>query len=630
MSTLFDPRPELRIGKILEVNGNSLRIELDSKISELTRSIDGRVYPIGQMASIIKIHFGRKILFAYVRMLRMRSHLLVEEGKAPIVPGDDSRILEADLFGQGSWSNKSSTLNFYRGVETYPLPLQDAYLCLNEELENIYRGAEGIAEAQTISPMIPIGNYIGSNNAVCRANIDKLFGHHCAILGSTGSGKSGTVASIIHSVLDYQINDASLSPRIIMIDPHGEYATAFKDKAIIYKAYNEASTSNIDANQLKLPYWLMSSDELRSLIIGKTEFEATSQNNIIYEALSYARLLQAGLVKNIGSDPKGNAKVEKEDGISDIDLLRFDRDKPLQFKLSEFEKHIDKVQGRQKDKDTELSASAGRDKIDSILKKLRILKANPQLNFIMDELTDNSPALEMVLTQLVGENNEKPDISSLPNEVDENNEKHLRIIDISGLPNEVAGPLTALIARLLFQYKLWQTKEERKSDPILFVCEEAHRYVPNHGEAQYKEAQEAVRRIAKEGRKYGIGLMLVSQRPSDVESTVLSQCNSWLILRLTNSNDQQHVAKFLPDSLAGLTSMLSALTRREALFVGEAAALPSRIRINKLPLEKLPDSHDISFIEGWINKPTTTEKLKEITDKWAGKVESSAIDMSNK
>ena len=242
------------------------------------------------------------------------------------------------------------------------------------------------------------------------------------------------------------------------------------------------------------------------------------------------------------------------------------------------------------------------------------VRANPQLSFIMDELTAGSPTLDEVLSQFVGVNDTK----------------YLRIIDISGLPNEAAGPLTALIARLLFQYKLWQTKEERKSDPILFVCEEAHRYVPNHGEAQYKEAQEAVRRIAKEGRKYGIGLMLVSQRPSDVESTVLSQCNSWLILRLTNSNDQQHVAKFLPDSLAGLTSMLSALTRREALFVGEAAALPSRIRINKLPLEKLPDSHDISFIEGWINKPTTTEKLKEITDKWTGKVESSAIDMSNK
>jgi len=614
MNMLFDPRPELRVGKILEVNGNSLRIELDNKISELTRSIDGQVYPIGQMASIIKIHFGKKLLFAYVRMLRMRSDLLAEEGKTPIEPGDDSRILEADLFGQGSWSSKTNKLRFSRGVETYPLPLQDAYLCLNEELENIYRGAEDIAEAQTISPMIPIGNYIGSNNAVCRANIDKLFGHHCAILGSTGSGKSGTVASIIHSVLDYQVNDKSLSPRIIMIDPHGEYAAAFngkdkdkdKDKAVVYKAYNEASVSNANTQQLKLPYWLMSSDELRSLIIGKTEFEATSQNNIIYEALSYARMLKAGLVKNVGDDPNGNAKIVPESGKDDNDLLNFDRDKPLQFDLSEFEKHIDKVQGRHKDKNTDLSASAGRDKIDSILKKLRIIKSNPQLNFIMDELKDDSPTLETVLSQFVGENNEK----------------HLRIIDISGLPNEVAGPLTALIARLLFQYKLWQTKEERKTDPILFVCEEAHRYVPNHGEAQYKEAQEAVRRIAKEGRKYGIGLMLVSQRPSDVESTVLSQCNSWLILRLTNSNDQQHVAKFLPDSLAGLTSMLSALTRREALFVGEAAALPSRIRINKLPIEKLPDSHDISFVEGWSNQPATVDQLKAIADKWTGIVDS--------
>jgi uncharacterized protein len=620
MSTLFEPRSELRIGKILEVNGSSLRIELDNKISELTRSIDGRVYPIGQIASIIKIHFGKKLIFAYVRMLRMRSDLLAEEGEAPIEPGDDSRILEADLFGQGSWSNTTGKLSFSRGVETYPLPLQDAYLCLNEELENIYRGAEDIAEAQTISPMIPIGHYIGSNNAVCRANMDKLFGHHCAILGSTGSGKSGTVASIIHSVLDYQLNDKNLSPRIIMIDPHGEYAAAFKDKAIVYKAYDEASISDDKIRQLKLPYWLMSSDELRSLIIGKTEFEATSQNNIIYEALTYARMLQAGLVKNFGDNPKGAAVLENENGKEDTEILNFDRDKPHPFKLSEFIKHIDKVQGRQKDKDIDLSQSAGRDKIDSILKKYRILKANPQLNFIMAELNANSPTLEKVLSQFVGVSEENTSSQN----INLNNEKHLRIIDISGLPNEVAGPLTALIARLLFQYKLWQTKEERRTDPILFVCEEAHRYVPNHGEAQYKEAQEAVRRIAKEGRKYGIGLMLVSQRPSDVESTVLSQCNSWLILRLTNSNDQQHVAKFLPDSLAGLTSMLSALTRREALFVGEAAALPSRIRITKLPLDKLPDSHDISFVEGWANQPTEIEKLKKITDKWTGSLDSSS------
>lgn len=320
MNTLFEPRSELRIGKILEVNGSSLRIELDNKISELTRSIDGRVYPIGQIASIIKIHFGRKLIFAYVRMLRMRSDLLAEEGKNSIEPGDDSRILEADLFGQGSWSNKTEKLSFSRGVETYPLPLQDAYLCLNEELENIYRGAEDIAEAQTISPMIPIGHYIGSNNAICRANIDKLFGHHCAILGSTGSGKSGTVASIIHSVLDYQINDKTLNPRIIMIDPHGEYAAAFKGKAIVYKAYSEASISDSDTEQLKLPYWLMSSDELRSLMIGKTEDEATSQNNIIYEALSYARMENAEIVENVGEGLNSEAELTPKSGKTNDDI----------------------------------------------------------------------------------------------------------------------------------------------------------------------------------------------------------------------------------------------------------------------------------------------------------------------
>ena len=600
---LFTTQSSLRIGKIIEVSGNSIRIELDVKITELTRSVYGQVYSVGQIGSIIKIHFGRKILFAYVRMLRMQSDILAEEGKTTILPGDDKRILEADLFGQGIWSSKTGNLVFVRGVDTYPLPLQDAFLCLNDELESIYRAAEDLKEEKN-DPMVPIGNYVGGNNAICRANIDKLFGHHCAILGSTGSGKSGTVASILHSVLSHKSDGKSISPRIVIIDPHGEYAKAFKDKAIIYRAYNEASTSSVETEQLKLPYWLMSSDEFRSLVIGKTEFEATSQTNMVYQAITYARLFSSGLIQSLGDNPLGEAKDnEPVTGISADQILNFDRDKPIPFLLSEFVKHIDKVQGQKPGKGENLAASSGRDKIDSILKKLKVLRSNPQLAFLLDEFCSTSPTLETVLSQFIGENEDK----------------NLRIIDISGLPNEVAGPLTALIARLLFQYKLWQTREEREKDPILFICEEAHRYVPNHGEAQYKEAQEAVRRIAKEGRKYGVGLMLVSQRPSDVEATVLSQCNSWIILRLTNSNDQEHVSKFLPDSLVGLTKMLPSLTRREAIFVGEAAALPSRIRINKLKPDQLPDSNDISFVCGWTNEPTKTEKLKEITTRWTGK-----------
>ena len=601
MSILFSPRPEIRIGHIIEVNGNNLQIELDADINELVRAVDGQNYPIGQVGSVIKVLFGRKILFAFVRLLRMKSEISEESDEKPINPADDSRILEADLFGQGNWIKSMNKLNFTRGIETYPLPLQHVYLCLNKELESVFKAAETNASETSINPLVPIGNYIGSNNAVCCANMDKLFGHHFAILGSTGSGKSATVASILHSILNYKHDSKTFKPSIIIIDPHGEYAKSFAQSAVIYRAYNDAAASNADGQLLNLPYWLMSGDELRSLIIGKTEFEATSQNNIIYEAITYARQVQEKIVKDLGDDPLGGSTPEKGDGVSEEAFNNFDRDKPVPFEMAQFIKHIDKVQGRKKDKSDNLAPSGGRDKVESILKKLRVLRTNPQLKFLMNDFcSGSSPNLNAILGQFVGDSGDK----------------HIKIIDISGLPNEVAGPLTALISRLIFQYKLWQTREERKQDPILFVCEEAHRYVPNHGEAQYKEAQEAIRRIAKEGRKYGLGLGLISQRPSDVESTVLSQCNSWIVLRLTNSNDQEHVSKFLPDSLKGLTNMLPALTRREAIFVGEAAALPSRIRIQKLPKSKLPDSNDISFSEGWLNEPLSEESLGKIVKRW--------------
>jgi len=601
--TLFKECNDLKIGSITEVNGTSIKIKLDDALGNLSRTIDGRVYSIGQMASIIKVHFGRRIIFGFVKMLRMSSDIELQEDRR-IIPADDSRILEADLFGEGIWIEAKTSLQFNRGVETYPLPLQNAYLTTKEELEMIYLAAE--RNSDTNSPMLEIGTYIGASSAICRANMDKLFGNHSAILGSTGSGKSATVASIIHSILEYRDEDGKkLSPRIVLIDPHGEYSKAFDDEAIVYRAYSEATTGGETAEVLRLPYWLMSGDEFRSLVIGKTEFEATSQNNIVYEALAYARMVQAGVVMPL-ENPTGDQIPDLAEGKTESDRDSFDRDKPTPFCLKELIRHMDEVQGRKVGSTVPRTASdSDRQKIESVLKKLRILRANPQLKFLMDEFGTNAPSIVDVLTQFVGE-------------VEQHNGKYLRIIDISGLPNEVSGPLAALISRLLFQYKVWQTSDERKKDPILLVCEEAHRYVPNHGEAQYKEAQESIRRIAKEGRKYGLGLMLVSQRPSDVESTVLSQCNTWIVLRLTNSSDQEHVSRFLPDTLTGLTRILSSLTRREAIFVGEAAALPARIRIRELEKEQLPDSLDISFVDGWANELLRNQEIEIITNRWTG------------
>lgn len=595
----FQEHSDLRIGHVTEVSGSTIRVELDRNISELTRVINGRVCAIGQLASVVKIHFGRRMLFAYVRLLRMRSEIAAEDGKTTIVAGDDSRVLEADLFAEGIWASGSNNLVFSRGVETYPLPLQGVFLTTPTELELIFGAAEAAADVDNVSPMVKIGDYIGGGNVPCRANIDKLFGQHSAILGSTGSGKSGTVAAVLRSVLEHtDTAGEALKPRVVLIDPHGEYRAAFPNEAVVLNAYEAAARENEEAASLRLPYWLMSGDELRSLIIGKTEAEATSQNNIIYKALKFARMVEAGIVNKLPPDPLGDQEAELAAGKTLDDLTSFDRDRPYRFCLDEFVKHIDKVQGRKPGKADSLSASE-RKSIDSILDKLSVLRSDPRIKFLMRNDADDT--LNRSISQFVGETPAG---------------RNLRIVDISGIPNEVAGTLTALTCRLLFNYKIWQTGAERRKDPVLLVCEEAHRYVPDRGEAQYREAQDAIRRIAKEGRKYGLGLLLVSQRPSDVESTVLSQCNSWIILRLTNATDQDHVRRFLPDSLAGITKILSSLARREAIFVGEAAALPARIRMRHLEKEHLPSSDDISFVAGWNNPPVTPGEIGTVLQRW--------------
>jgi hypothetical protein len=584
----------------VEVSGTTIRVELAGDVTELTRTYEGRVYPIGQMGSIVKVHFGRRLVFGFVTLLRMRSEELFELAK-PITPDADQRVMEVELFAEGIWNAAEGKLRFVRGVTTYPLPRQGVFLLTKEETVNLYNAAEGQQGSEEYNPLVPFACYVGANNAHCRANIDKMFGMHCAILGSTGSGKSGAVAAILHNILDHKaIGDKTCKPKIIVIDPHGEYGRAFKERAVIFRAYDPIGTEETSGTPIKLPYWLMSADEFRRLVIGKTEEEATSQNNIVYKALTYARMVAAELVE---ASPTKYCSPTPTDGLSpdtprpkagatQEQITGFDRDKPRLFSLEEFHNHICYLQAaRPKKNDTILEKvpeSEFAEKFKSILDKLAVLRRDPRIRFLMTELSHDSPSLSQIAGQLVGamsgNNGESLDI---------------RIIDISGLPNEVAGPLAAMLARLLFQYKLYQSTPERERDPILLVCEEAHRYVPDCGEAEYAAAQSAIRRVAREGRKYGIGLMLVSQRPADVEGTVISQCGTWLVLRLTNSADQHHVARFLPDGLSGMTKVLPNLAQQKAIFVGEGAALPARVRIFDLTSDQLPKSETAKFARGW-------------------------------
>jgi hypothetical protein len=611
----FDLVADLKIGNIVEVAGTTIRVELSGDVTELTRSHEGRVYPIGQIGSIVKVHFGRRLVFGFVTLLRMRSEEMIEQGQ-PIPPEADQRVMEIELFAEGVWQGVNGTLKFTRGVSTYPLPRQGVYLLTRDEAVDLYKSAEGQLHNEGIDPLVPFATYVGADSARCRANIDKMFGMHCAVLGSTGSGKSGAVAALLHSVLEHKPNGTDLCrPRIVIIDPHGEYGQAFGARAVVYRAYDPIGHEQAQGEPIKLPYWLMSADEFRSLAIGKTEFEATSQNNVIYKALTYARLVAAGLVDPSPNNYGGAAPADGSNpddprpkvGVEAQAIVEFDRDKPRPFSLDELINHIIYLQGARVSKTNTLERIPDGDftkNFKSILDKLAILRRDPRINFLMANWDAGAPTLSQVIAQFTSEV-----------QTGDDNKKDIRILDISGLPNEVAGPLAGMLARLLFQYKLYQTSDERKQDPILLVCEEAHRYVPDRGEAEYATAQMAIRRIAREGRKYGLGLMLVSQRPADVESTVISQCGTWLVLRLTNQADQQHVARFLPDGLSGMTKALPNLAQQEAIFVGEGASLPARVRIRNLTSHQLPRSQSAKFAEGWSGLGLSGAELDAVVDR---------------
>ncbi len=552
----YEPIENLSIGSIIEIDGTHIVAEIHSTLSELSRVYAGDIYPIGQFGSVLKIHFGRKILYCFVSRLRMKADFLLEKG-IPSAVSSDKRVVEADLFGEGEWikSEKGWTLKFERGISTFPLPTQAIYLTPKQELKQIY------GQQQDNEFVLELGHYIGSVNTPCYLDFNELFGKHTAIIGSTGSGKSASVAAVLHSILDMkeQENNEHWYPRIIVLDPHNEYSAAFSGRKL-----------STDDGSLKLPYWLLNLNELSSLAIGKTQSAASAQANIIKKALLAAR--------------------EENCESLGLDKSKITVDSPIPYKLERLIKLIE---------DDRKNSSSSKSSFGSILEKLEILRADARLNFILEEWDESkNDTIDEVFSQIL--------IS----------EQQPIIIDLSGIPNEVAGIASSVIARSLFSFKVWQTSEERAKDPVILVCEEAHRYVPNSGDAQYGDAQDAIRRIAKEGRKYGVGLLLVSQRPSEVEATVLSQCNSWIVLRITNDTDRNHIKSILPDSLFGLTKMLSGLKRQEAIVVGDAVAIPSRIMIRSLSEDQLPQSHDIDFGKGWQNDYQTEDEIKIVCERW--------------
>lgn len=574
-----EPISNLGIGTIIEVDGTHVVAELDDEIVDLSRIYGGVVYPIGQFGSILRVHSGRRIVYGFVSRLRMKSDYERERGVVTPSPAS-GRVVEANLFGEGEWAEvdegggRNWELRFERGVGTFPLPRQRVYLTPRSELAAVY-GRPDLASVE-------IGVHVGSGGAPAFIDVNEFFSKHAAILGATGSGKSGAVAAIIRAVLEGKPKGgAAWTPQIIILDPHNEYGAAFPE-------HKRLST---DEGSLQVPYWMLDLEETLDLVIGKTEHAATSQTNIVKNALLKARREAAAL-------PALSLDVDKITVDSPIPYVLGDPGACDKFGMAGGARYTTGFVGAVNEQRPSNQDQKQHEEFNRVLRKLETLLRDTRMRFMLRPWDGMTDAFADVVATLVG------------------GAGGVRVVDLSGVPNEVAGSAASAIARTVFQVKLWQSDAERERSPIVLVCEEAHRYVPNSGDAQYSAARSAVRRLAKEGRKYGIGLVLVSQRPSEVDATVLSQCGSWVVLRLVNETDRNHVKAVLPDSLADMTKVLSALRRREAIVVGQACSLPSRMMVRKLSDSQRPRSHDVDFMRGWSTAGVTEDELREVGRRW--------------
>lgn len=531
----------LQIGRVIEVDGSKTIGELEASTDDLYRTYKSRKYTIGQIGSIVKIESGDNLIFGIITSLRMEED---EQGnKKPATDTSSAKWLEIELFGQGSKIGLSEKFEFERGLSSYPLPGQAILLATVEELEQIY--------AKPDKPAIKVGHVAQASSLPVHLFTNDLLGKHFAVLGTTGSGKSCSVALLLHGIIE-----ACPNAHIVLLDPHNEYSNALTDKAIV-----------IDPTKLELPHWLLNFEESLELFIGKTEYGATSQSNILKDAI-----------------------IEAKKAFNQSN--NFTVDTPIPYRITDL---ITGIENSMEKPDTPSKNSSHK----KIRAKIQTLREDTRYDFLIrpdDAVKDNLIELLKKFLRVPVEG------------------KPVAIFDLSGVPSDVVEVVVSVLCRIIFDFSLWNPK--RNECPLLLVCEEAHRYVPKSKEAAFESTRKALARIAKEGRKYGVGLALITKRPSELSETILSQCNTIIALRLSNDQDQQFVKKALPDSVRSLVDTLPALRSREALVVGEGVAVPVRLVFDELPLEKRPKSENVPFAEAWANDIADPNFVKQVVENW--------------
>lgn len=536
----------LRIGRVVEVNGSRTVGELEATVDDLYRTHKSRKYAIGQVGSIVKVESGDILIFGIVTSLRMAE---TENGYVVLrdrTESPNAKWIEIELFGQGRKIGlEEADFEFERGISTYPLPGQAICLATVEELRRVY--------AKPDKPTIRVGTVAQAHGLPVHLLTDELLGKHFAVLGTTGSGKSCAVALLLQGILQEYPH-----AHIILLDPHNEYPRAFPGNAEL-----------IDPTTLEIPHWLLSFEESIQLFIGRTEYAATSQTNILKDALLKARKEFPGLA---------------------VPAAQITVDTPVPYKIGDLVKNINASKPSQDSK---------AESHNKILNKIETLRADKRFEFLLLKDSDVNDSLSNILSRLF----------RIPAQ-----DKPLSIIDLSGVPSDVVDVVVSVLCRIIFDFTLWNPK--RREMPLLLVCEEAHRYAPRGDEASFQPTKHALARIAKEGRKYGVGLTLVTQRPSELSESILSQCNTIISLRMSNEQDQQFVQKALPDSVKSLVEALSALRTREALVVGEGTVVPVRVVFDEIPEPRRPKSADVPFAAAWKENSGDEASVKEAVRRW--------------
>ncbi len=402
---------------------------------------------------------------------------------------------------------------------------------------------------------VRIGSIRQDSSIPAMVCVDELLGKHFAILGTTGTGKSCTTALILRSILEK--NPAA---HIVLLDPHNEYATAFGDSAEV-----------ISPSNMHLPFWLLNFDEIVEVLIGDNERKAEIE--ILQELIPLAKARYAG----------GRMRRDIHDaGIFSVDT-------PVPYRISDLTGLLDERMGRLENKNDLAPYRQLKFHIDAISKDSRYA-------FMFGSLTVNDG-----MAEVLGR------IFRVP--VDN---KPITILELTGLPTEIVNVVVSVLARMTFDFAHWSAGKL----PLLLVCEEAHRYVPANQKLGFEPCRRAIARIAKEGRKYGVSLCIVTQRPAEIDPTIVSQCNTVFALRMSNDRDQEIVKSALSDTGSGLLEFLGALGQREALAFGDGIALPVRIKFDELPADVRPRSSTANFSAHWQRSVGDEEFLEQLVEKW--------------